>query len=88
MTPERLRTLFWDTNIERFEPKTYPRYTIERVLEHGDEEAVAWLLRLFTKDEIRAVLRQGRRLSARSATFWALVFNVPIEDVAALSSGR
>jgi hypothetical protein len=88
MTPERLRTLFWDTNIERFEPKTYPRYTIERVLEHGDEEAVAWLLRLFTKDEIRAVLCQGRRLSARSATFWALVFNVPIEDVAALSSGR
>jgi hypothetical protein len=88
MTPERLRALFWDTNIERFEPKAYPRYTIERVLEHGDEEAVAWLLRLFTRDEIRAALRDGRRLSPRSATFWALVFNVPIEDVAALSSGR
>jgi hypothetical protein len=88
MTPERLRTLFWDTNIERFEPKTYPRYTIERVLEHGDEDAVAWLLRLFTRDEIRATLRDGHRLSPRSATFWALVFNVPIEDIAALSSGR
>lgn len=88
MTPERLRTLFWDTNIESFEPKTYPRYTIERVLEHGDEEAVAWLLRLFTRDEVRAALRGGRRLSPRSATFWALVFEVPVEDVAALSSGR
>jgi hypothetical protein len=88
MTPERLRTLFWDTNIERFEPKTYPRYTIERVLEHGDEEAMAWLLRLFTRDEIRATLRDARRLSPRSATFWALVFNVPTEGVAAISGGR
>jgi hypothetical protein len=88
MTTERLRTLFWDTNIERFEPQTYPRYTIERVLEHGDEEAVAWLLRLFTRDEIRAVLRRAQRRSPRSATFWALVFNVPPEDVAALSSGH
>lgn len=88
MTPERLRTLFWDTNIERFDPKTYPRYTIERVLEHGDEDAVSWLLRLFTDDEVRAALRDARRLSPRSATFWALVFNVPTEDVAALSGGR
>jgi hypothetical protein len=88
MTSERLRTLFWDTNIERFEPKTYPRYTIERVLEHGDEEAVAWLLRLFTLDEVRAALRGSHRLSPRSATFWALFFDVSIEEVAALGSGR
>ncbi len=61
----------------------YPLYAIERVLEHGDEEDVAWLLRVFSRDEIRDVLRADRRLTPRSANFWALVFAVPAPDVAA-----
>ncbi len=84
MVPQHLRPLFWDTNLDSFDPTTYPLYTIERVLEHGDEDDVAWLLGVFTRDQIRDVLRADRRLTPRSATFWALVFGVPAPDVAAL----
>jgi hypothetical protein len=74
MIPSHVQSLFWDTKIEDFDPAQYPRYTIERVLEHGDEKDVAWLLRVFTKEQIQAVLRRHHHLSPRSANFWALVF--------------
>jgi len=76
--------LFWDVHVDRFDPTAHPRYTIERVLEHGEEEDVAWLTRVFTTEQIRDVLRTDRRLSPRSATFWALVFHLPSGEVAAL----
>lgn len=73
MTPERLRTLFWDTNIEHFDPRTYPRYAIERVLEHGDEDAVAWLLRLLrvTRSGPRCVMLAGYHLDPQRSGRWS-----------------
>jgi hypothetical protein len=79
-----MRPLFWDTNVEAFEPNAHPRYTIERVLEHGEEDDVLWLTSVFTAEQIQDVLRTNSRLSPRSATFWALVFSVPAHEVAAL----
>ena len=84
MVPQHVRPLFWDTDLATFDARAFPRYTIERVLEHGDEHDVAWLLTLFSRDEIRDVLRTARRLSARSANFWALVFGVAAPEVAGL----
>ena len=84
MIPQHLRCLFWDTKVDDFDPAAHPRYTIERVLEWGEDLDVAWLLRVFTADQIRDTLRTGRRLSRRSANFWALVFGVPAPEVAAL----
>ncbi len=86
MIPPHVRPLFWDTDVGRFDPISYPMYTIERVLEHGDEADVAWLLRVFTRQQIQEVLRTDRRLSRRSAGFWALVFDLPAGDVTALRS--
>jgi hypothetical protein len=85
MIPNQLRTLFWDINVASFDPSAYPDYTIFRVLELGDVEAIAWLRELFPEQEIRRVLRTERRLSRKSANFWALMYNVPAEQVAALA---
>jgi hypothetical protein len=82
--PTHVRSLFWDTNADTFEPEAFPRYTIERVLEHGTEEDVAWLLRAFHRGAIADVLRTNHRLSPRSANFWALCFGLPLDEVAAL----
>ena len=88
MIPRHLRTLFWDTNLENFDPEDHPDYTIFRVLEHGNGEALAWLRETFSEADIARVLRSERRLSRKSATFWALVFGVPSHEVAALNSRR
>jgi hypothetical protein len=79
--PQHARLLFWDIDIETFDPQAYPRYTIERVLEHGDEPDVAWLLQIVSRQQIQDVLRTTRRLSRRSARFWALVFGVPAAEL-------
>jgi hypothetical protein len=84
MIPEHVRLLFWDTNVQTFDPEAYPVYAIERVLEYGDEEAVAWMRRTFTQEQIVDVLRTDRRLTTLSANFWALLFAVPAAEVAAL----
>jgi hypothetical protein len=86
MIPSNLRALFWDTNLETFTPEAYPDYTIFRVLELGDEEAVRWLRQTFSEAEIRRVLMTERRLTPKSATFWALVYGVPPSEVVALAS--
>jgi hypothetical protein len=85
MIPNQLRTLFWDTNAANFNPSAYPDYTIFRILEFGDDEAIAWLRETFSEDEIRRVLRTERRLSPKSANFWALVYQIPASQVAALA---
>ena len=87
MIPSQLRTLFWDTDLDRFKPEDYPDYAIFRVLEYGDETALGWLRKTFPESEIRRVLRTERRFSRKSANFWALVFGVPFPEVAALNLG-
>ena len=84
MVPKELATLFWDTAGGAFNPGEYPDYTILRILELGDDAAVAWMRETFAEDEIRRVVRTERRLSPKSATFWALIYGIPEEQVAAL----
>ena len=88
MIPSHLRTLFWDADLATFDPIAHPDYAILRVLELGDEEAVAWMRANFSEGDIRRVLQTERRLSRKSANFWALVYSVPFDSVAALTEGR
>ena len=85
MIPHQLQVLFWDTNPETFNPASYPDYTIFRVLEYGDEEAVNWMRGMFSEAEIRRVLCTEGRLTRKSANFWALVYGVPAAQVEALA---
>jgi hypothetical protein len=84
MIPQELAPLFWDVNREDFNPAAFPEYTIGRVLEYGDEKAVAWLKGAFSEAQIKEVIRCERRLSRKSANFWALLYQIPAEQVAAL----
>ncbi len=85
MVPKGLAALFWDVNLDEFDARQHPEYAIFRVLEYGDRDAVAWAGETFGDDAIRRVLVEERRLSAKSATFWALVYGIPEGEVAALA---
>jgi len=88
MIPSYLQAIFWDVNVDRFDPTAYPDYTIFRVFELGDENAVAWLRATFSEAEIKRVLQTERRLSRKSANFWALVYQIPAHEVAALAQSH
>ena len=87
MIPQNLRALFWDVNPEQFEPRSWPEYSIFRVLEYGDDVAVRWMCELFSEAEIKRVICTERRLSAKSANYWALMYGIAPKNVAALDGG-
>ena len=86
MIPSHLAPFFWDIDVQFFDPQAHPEYTIGRILELGDPEAVRWLKQEFAEEQIKAVIRSDRRLSAKSATFWALIYQIPVNDVSVLRS--
>ena len=88
MIPQHLHSLFWDVNLDNFNPVAYPNYTIARVLELGDENAVKWMKEIFSEADIRRVIATERRLTRKSANFWALVYGIAPNDVAALRPAR
>jgi hypothetical protein len=85
MLPDSLRALFWDLNLETFDPLQHSEYAIARILELGDEAAVVWMRETFEEARIVEVIRRDRRLSRRSANYWRLVYRIPAEEVAALA---
>jgi hypothetical protein len=84
--PDFLRPLFWDTNFDQLHVAGHERYIIERVLEHGDTPAVRWMLKHFTREQVVEVLRDSRRISRKSAGFWAAMLDVPAGEVRCLST--
>ena len=88
MIPQHLYPLFWDVNLDNFDPTAYPDYAIARVLELGDENAVKWMKVTFSEADIKRVIATERRLSRKSANFWALVYGIAPNDVAALRPAR
>lgn len=88
MIPQHLHSLFWDVNLDNFNPTDYPRYTIGRILELGDDDAVHWMQATFSEADIRNVIMTDRTLSQKSANYWALVYGMAPNDVAALRPAR
>lgn len=86
MIPNILYPFFWDIDIQSFDPQAHPEYTIGRILELGNPAAVHWLKAEFSEEQIKAVIKDDHRLSAKSATFWALVYRISVHDVSALRS--
>ncbi len=84
MIPEYLRPYFWDIDIQSFNPQAHPEYTIERILELGDSKAVAWLQEQFSEEQIKNVICTNKRLTPKSANYWALVYQISHRDVTVL----
>ncbi len=84
--PAYTHRFFWDIDPDKLNVDDYRVYVIERLLEYGDPPAVKWMLASFHGETIISVLQSSRRLSALSANFWALYFNVDKETMPCLSS--
>ncbi len=73
---EYRKSLFWDADTARIDPKKNARYVIERVLELGDPEDVRALFREYPKDEIRRVMDLPRvQVSPKSKALWSLLLS-------------
>jgi len=74
--PGFLKRYFWDVEFGKIDAEARSQYVLARLLEYGDEKAVSWMKRNFTKHQVEDVLFHYRSVSPQSANFWAVVFNI------------
>jgi hypothetical protein len=82
--PRFLKKYFWDVEFEKLDIQVYSRDILARLLEYGDEKAISWMKRNFTKRQIEDILLHYRDVSPQSANFWALIFNIDRRKVLCL----
>ena len=76
--PKFLKKYFWDVNFAKINLDKRRIYVLKRLLEYGDEEAVAWMWRNFTESEMKNALYNFRGYSQKSA--WRTILG-RFEDV-------
>jgi hypothetical protein len=74
MLPKRFHSLFWDTDPGNIHLKEHAAYIIERLLEYGDLDAIAWMQRVYTVQTIIDTLAASRAISEKSKNFWLIWF--------------
>ena len=83
--PKFLEKYFWDAEFKKINFGNRKVYILKRILEYGDDEAVAWMRENFKKIEIKNALCNFRGYSLKTANFWAFLLNIKKEDVKCLS---
>lgn len=73
--------LFWDVDPETLDLVAHRTFIIERILTMGRPIEIRWLLSTYTESEIRDVVCRSRRLDRRTANFWAIHLEIPLEEV-------
>lgn len=82
--PKSFKQYFWDVDFAKIDPKEDNRYIIVRLLEHGNDKAIRWLLKTYQKDSIKEVITKYRGLTAKTANFWADFLNIDLKKVPSL----
>lgn len=73
--PAKLHKYFWDTDPSKLSKDACASFVIERILDIGDQYAVRWMMKTYSKRVIVSVLDTSRRISHKSWHFWKLIFS-------------
>jgi len=75
-----LRPCLWGTMLESLDIKEDSFLIIERLLEHGGDKQVEFVLKTYDRDTITEVIKQSIYLSPKTANYWCLYLNIKKED--------
>ena len=73
--PLFLRPFFWDVHFDMLSIEKSAFFIISRLMEHGDEQALAFLFRTYNKEKMVDVLHKSRSISKRSMNFWRILLD-------------
>jgi len=81
--PDEIRDYFWDYDPNRLSGEEGRHTIVRRLLESGGMQAVRWLRKHLSNEEIRdfIIQRRGRGLSSRRLRFWSLIVGISRKDV-------
>ena len=81
--PKKLRSLFWDYDLEAIDLEEDKVLIIRRVLSRGSVEDLKWLRRTIGDEEIKGFLlkTKGRGIEKRRLRFYGVIFGLPDKKV-------
>jgi hypothetical protein len=72
--PEAVRILLWEVEADTVDLERHRDYVMERVMARGSWEAMRWLRRAYSREQIADfVTRKGKELAPRDEAYWALI---------------
>lgn len=83
--PSKFFGLFWDVDAARLDIQKDDTFILERLLEMGDDEAIAWVRKTYPEQAIVETVRNSRRLSRKTARFWQIMLGLEEEEIRCLS---
>jgi len=81
---KQLQKFFWDVDASELDVKRDGSFIIKRILDRGNTSNIRWLLKTYSKSEIRDVLTQTKDLARPTGSFWADILGVDKNEVPCL----
>ncbi len=82
--PNSFKKYFWDVDFEKINFEESKTFVLKRILDRGDDKAIIWLSKHYTKADIKKLLLTTRDLSPKTANFWADYLNIDPQNVPCL----
>ncbi len=79
--PAELVLYFWDVSLDEIDLHKHRNFIITRILNEGDQRAVAWLFDTYNKKAIKETVISARNLSVKTVRCWQNYFGLKEEDL-------
>ena len=79
--PIEFRPFFWDVDWEELDQECHAVFIIERILNEGDHQAIAWVFKTYGRERIRLVVITSKKLTLKTARCWQNYFGLTEEEM-------
>lgn len=76
-----LKPFFWDIDISTLDLKIHKQSIISRLFSYGDDEAVKWVLKTYTKQDIIDCAKNSRQFTKKAAEFLKNVYDLKEDEM-------
>lgn len=82
--PQSFKSYFWDVDFNKLAPKKDANFILKRLLDRGNTQAILWVNKNYTPQDIKSLLTTTRDLDTKTAKFWADVYKLNYSQVPCL----
>lgn len=81
--PSLLKPFLWSYDLDKIDKEKHKNIIIKNILDIGTKEAIDWMIKNYTKNEIKMAIRLSTRLSwsKKSINLWSLIYKVSPKEV-------
>ena len=81
MIPVEYKKYFWDTDFHSLDIKKNMNYIISRLFCEGNWDAIQWIKKTYSQEEIISTVKISRRFNPVTANFLKNVYNLHEEEM-------